>query len=103
MKYIALLPVFAGLYLGWYEWQVNNMLSNQAREAAQAYVAANPHGDPGYSYNPVSLEDRAVGMSFAFLLCGVGCSLYAASTSSGTSRLRKSMKRIDSADDERLS
>jgi hypothetical protein len=105
MKYFALLPVLAGLCLGWYDWQVNNLLSDHAQAAAQAAFEANPNGRTGFgsSYNPVSLEDRAIGMSFAFLLCGVGCSLFASSTGRSSSRLLKSLKRVDDADDERVS
>ena len=61
MKDLSIWIIIVGILIGLWAWQVNNIGVSEAQQNVHATY-----------YNPVSVEDRAIGMAFAYLICAVG-------------------------------
>jgi hypothetical protein len=72
--------IVIGLLIGCWQWQVNNINNEHAMEEARENAVMRGATSFSWSANSAPVEDRALGMAFAFLLCGVGCFGYAQSS-----------------------
>ena len=68
--------VLAGLLIGFWEWQVDIIANANAEQLASEQAAVRGSNTFSWGIQPTPIADRATGMAFAFLLCGVGCFCY---------------------------
>ena len=78
MRILSILTIIVGISVGLWAWQVNN-INMATTKRTVLHDAVNHETDITY-YNPVSVEDRAFGMAFAYLLCAVGGFTFVMST-----------------------
>lgn len=82
MKILSILTIIVGILVGLWEWQVNNI--GMAVIQAEAYQAAMNNEHVLFTNsNNVPVEDRAMGMAFAYLICIVGGFMFVMSTKVG--------------------
>ena len=75
LRNIAITFMTVGLLIALWEWQVDNV-SNGLAEGEARSQASSGQAAISWSFQPAPVADRAMGMAFAFLLCGIGCFTY---------------------------
>ena len=76
LKSVSVLMMLASLLIGFWMWQVDNIANANAEQLAREQAAASGSNTFSWGIQPTPVADRATGMAFAFLLCGVGCFTY---------------------------
>ena len=74
LRKIAVTIVAVGLLIGLWAWQVDNVSNRLAEGEARSQASSGQL--ISWSSQQAPVADRAMGMAFAFLLCGVGCFTY---------------------------